>query len=77
MLREHANAVRAETLGRLLTLFVTEAARMGMRTWMARLLVGAGVVLTTIATLRADDPLKEVGRLYATAAYRGSVGGDG
>jgi hypothetical protein len=42
---------------------------MGMRTWMARLLVGAGVVLTTIATLRADDPLKEVGRLYATAAY--------
>ncbi len=42
---------------------------MGMRTWMTRLLVGTGVVLTTIATLRADDPLKEVGRLYSTAAY--------
>jgi TonB family protein len=42
---------------------------MGMRTWMARLLIGAGVVLTTIATLRADDPFKEVGRLYSTAAY--------
>jgi hypothetical protein len=36
---------------------------------MARLLVGTGVVLTTMASLRADDPLKEVGLLYSTAAY--------
>jgi TonB family protein len=36
---------------------------------MARLLVGTGVVLTTMASLRADDTLGEVGRLYSTAAY--------
>jgi len=42
---------------------------MGTRRCMAGLLVGTGVVLTTIASLRADDPLKEVGLLYSTAAY--------
>jgi tetratricopeptide (TPR) repeat protein len=36
---------------------------------MAQLLVGTGVVLATMASLRADDPLKEVDRLYSTAAY--------
>jgi len=42
---------------------------MGLRRWMTRSLVGTGVLLATMGTLRADDPLKEVRLLYGTAAY--------
>ena len=42
---------------------------MGMSRWVNRSLAGAGVLLVTMGSLRADDPLREARLLYGTAAY--------
>jgi hypothetical protein len=45
------------------------AGSMETRGWMRRWLIGAGILLTAVGSLIADDPLGEAKQLYATAAY--------
>lgn len=46
---------------------------METRTWIGRWLLSSAVLLAAMGTLQADDPLKDVKELYATAAYEESL----